>query len=548
MSNIRTKNGLTGLFAIILLLVSTSSVLAPALMLSSSHSGSARANSTIGNTAVSNRAVVFSPPLFASMTNEGAPYAGPNSVAALQSPLSADFIFPTTNQNIGPVNPTTGSPLAFNATVSGGSPPYAFDWNFTDGSLGTRPSLSHVFSLAGTYNVTLTVHDSTATSVIVSHLVSVVLASRVDFSYPVVSVNSPVAFNGTQGFYAYYWDFGDGSGTGGTSSFATVTHSYVAPGAYFLVLSAYNYTAGVYSTASHVLVVGSSVVAVDFSFPTNNVVVGSVTASTGSPVAFNATATGGTSPYNFAWNFGDGSLAAGNSPTHTFSAPGAYIVVLTTTDSSNVKATTSHFVVVQSTPRIDFVSFPTVTAGSPTVFNATTPGFSSYYWDFGDGTYSYPSSLASHTYSRSGTYFVVLSGYNASSYTGFYPTASHVLVVGSGVVAADLVYPTISVAVGPVYPSSGSPIVFNATATGGTSPYAFSWDFGDGLTSTGNTVTHVFSTGGTFTVVLTVSDASGAHAVASHFVLVQSAPRIDFVSYPTVTAGSPTVFNATLVF
>jgi len=547
MSNIRTKNGLTGLFAIILLLVSTSSVLAPALMLSSSHSGSARANSTIGNTAVSNRAVVFSPPLFASMTNEGAPYAGPNSVAALQSPLSADFIFPTTNQNIGPVNPTTGSPLAFNATVSGGSPPYAFDWNFTDGSLGTRPSLSHVFSLAGTYNVTLTVHDSTATSVIVSHLVSVVLASRVDFSYPVVSVNSPVAFNGTQGFYAYYWDFGDGSGTGGTSSFATVTHSYVAPGAYFVVLSAYNYTAGVYSTASHVLVVGSSVVAVDFSFPTNNVVVGSVTASTGSPVAFNATATGGTSPYNFAWNFGDGSLAAGNSPTHTFSAPGAYIVVLTTTDSSNVKATTSHFVVVQSTPRIDFVSFPTVTAGSPTVFNATTPGFSSYYWDFGDGTYSYPSSLASHTYSRSGTYFVVLSGYNASSYTGFYPTASHVLVVGSGVVAADFVYPThndgLTVSV-----NAGSPVVFNATAAGGSSPYQFDWILGDGSTAVGQLPTHIFASPGSYIVVLTVTDSQDNIAVAIHIVTVVSSPYLVDFTYPQVAPGSIVAFSGTSGF
>src|SRR5437660_10738863 len=542
MSNIRTKNGLTGLFAIILLLVSTSSVLAPALMLSSSHSGSARANSTIGNTAVSNRAVVFSPPLFASMTNEGAPYAGPNSVAALQSPLSADFIFPTTNQNIGPVNPTTGSPLAFNATVSGGSPPYAFDWNFTDGSLGTRPSLSHVFSLAGTYNVTLTVHDSTATSVIVSHLVSVVLASRVDFSYPVVSVNSPVAFNGTQGFYAYYWDFGDGSGTAGTSSFATVTHSYVAPGAYFVVLSAYNYTAGVYSTASHVLVVGSSVVAVDFSFPTNNVVVGSVTASTGSPVAFNATATGGTSPYNFAWNFGDGSLAAGNSPTHTFSAPGAYIVVLTTTDSSNVKATTSHFVVVQSTPRIDFVSFPTVTAGSPTVFNATTPGFSSYYWDFGDGTYSYPSSLASHTYSRSCTYFVVLSAYNN---TGVYSTASHIVVVGSGALAIDFSFPTSNIATGPVTASTGSPVAFNATATGGPSPYTFTWNFGDGLTASGNTATHVFFTAGAYTVVLTTTDAGGVIATASHYVIVVSTFHVDF-SLHHVSTGSPTSFNATL--
>src|SRR5256886_14348564 len=124
------------------------------------HAGTAKANSTIGNNAVSNTAVVFSPPLFDSMTYEAAPYADPNSVAALQSPLSADFSFPTTNRNIGQANPTTGSPLAFNATVSGGSPPYAFDWNFTDGSLGTGPSLSHVFSLAGTYNVTLTVHRS----------------------------------------------------------------------------------------------------------------------------------------------------------------------------------------------------------------------------------------------------------------------------------------------------------------------------------------------------------------------------------------------------
>ncbi len=117
------------------------------------------------------------------MTNEVASNVDTsNSLVALQSPLSADFSFPTTNLVAGQANPTTGSPLAFNATVSGGSPPYAFDWNFTDGSLGTGPSLSHVFSLAGTYNVTLTVHDFTAISVIVSHTVNVVLASTVDFS------------------------------------------------------------------------------------------------------------------------------------------------------------------------------------------------------------------------------------------------------------------------------------------------------------------------------------------------------------------------------
>src|SRR5207247_9055598 len=166
-------------------------------MTPSTHAGTAKANSTIGNNAVSNTAVVFSPPLFDSMTNEAAPYAGPNSVVALQSPLSADFSFPTTNRNIGQVNPTTDSPLAFNATVSGGSAPYAFDWNFTDGSLGTGPSLSHVFSLAGAYNVTLTVHDSTASSDIVSHIVNVVAEFAVDFASQTDSTGSPTVFNAT---------------------------------------------------------------------------------------------------------------------------------------------------------------------------------------------------------------------------------------------------------------------------------------------------------------------------------------------------------------
>src|SRR5207244_11526081 len=121
------------------------------------------------------------------------------------------------------------------------------------------------------------------------------------------------------------------------------------------------------------------------------------------------------------------------------STGGTFTVVLTVSDAGGARAVAVHFVVVQSVPRIDFVSYPTVTAGSPTVFNATL-GFTHYYWDFGDGTYSLGgvayggSSLASHTYSRSGTYFVILTAYN-STIGGGYSTASHVLVVGSGVVA-----------------------------------------------------------------------------------------------------------------
>src|SRR5256886_8647355 len=405
---------------------------------------------------------------------------------------------------------------------------------------------------AGTANVTLTVHDSTASSVIVSHLVSVVSTYAVDFSYPGVSANSPTTFNATLGLYLYYWDFGDGGSYAnyGSSNGAFATHSYSRPGTYFVVLTTYNQSS-IQATGSHILTVVSGLVAVDFSFPTSNVVVGSVTASTGSPVAFNVTSVqGGSPPYTFNWDFGDGSLAVGGSPTHTFASPGTYIVVLTVTDSANVKATASRFVLVQSVPRIDFVSYPIVTAGSPTVFNATTPGLYAYYWDFGDGTYSLggvaygTNSLASHTYSRSGTFFVVLSATNGS---GVYSTASHVLVVGSGVVAADFVYPTrndgLTVGV-----NAGSPVVFNATAAGGLSPYQFEWILGDSSTAVGQFPTHIFASPGSFIVVLTVTDAQDNVAVASHIVTVVSSSYLVDFTYPQVAPGSVVAFSGTSGF
>src|SRR5437867_6005928 len=152
-----------------------------------------------------------------------------------------------------------------------------------------------------------------------SHLVNVVLGSAVDFSYPSVSLNIPVVFNATTpGFQYYYWDFGDG-----TTYYvgSPASHTYSRPGSYFVLLAAYNYTTAVYSTASHLLAVGSSVVAVDFSFPTYSVAIGPVTASRSEHRRVGDAATGGVSPDTFDWNFDDGGLAEGNCPTHTFTSP-----------------------------------------------------------------------------------------------------------------------------------------------------------------------------------------------------------------------------------
>src|SRR5207244_8837568 len=64
----------------------------------------------------------------------------------------------------------------------------------------------------------------------------------------------------------------------------------------------------------------------------------------------------------------------------------------------------------------------------------------------------------------------------------------------------------------------GTPVTFTATTTGGTSPYTYTWNFGDGNTGTGNPVSHTYTTGGQFTVIENVTDTNGAKATATHTV------------------------------
>jgi len=66
----------------------------------------------------------------------------------------------TTRFTISPGSSIPGQPVNFTATASGGTGPYSYNWTFGDGSSATGQTLIHSFSTSGSYNVTLTVLDS----------------------------------------------------------------------------------------------------------------------------------------------------------------------------------------------------------------------------------------------------------------------------------------------------------------------------------------------------------------------------------------------------
>ena len=73
------------------------------------------------------------------------------------------------------------------------------------------------------------------------------------------------------------------------------------------------------------------------------------------------------------------------------------------------------------------------------------------------------------------------------------------------------------------------PVTFTAVVTG-TEPITLTWDFGDGGTAQGLSVTHTFTETGSFTVTLTAENACGVTTV-SHAVPVEDVQTPEWMIY-----------------
>ena len=135
-------------------------------------------------------------------------------------------------------------------------------------------------------------------------------------------------------------------------------------------------------------------------------------------------------------------------------------------------------------------------------FNATLSegeAIISYSWDFGDGTNG-TGVVTTHAYMSYGNYTATLTIMDSEGSTD---SESKQINIRQHPIA-DFTY-------SPSLPQINETIVFNASNSkpnGGTI-ISYEWDFGDGESGFGMVVNHTYTTEGTYTVTLTVTDSEG---------------------------------------
>ena len=228
-------------------------------------------------------------------------------------------------------------------------------------------------------------------------------------------VSFTASASGGTGPYNFTWTFGDGAAGTGT----IVYHTYSTAGSYNVLLTAKD------SSPSPQTASSQQAITVTSPPPPPPSLTASFTASLSNPVveqtiSFTGSASGGTSPYSYAWNFGDSSTGSGSPVSHVYQTAGVYTVVLTVTDTAGHVASASNTVTVTSPLSASFTYSPSNPAPLTNVqFTATTTGGTGpygYSWDFGDGTTGAGAS-ASHLYLLPGTYTVTLTVVDANGLT-----------------------------------------------------------------------------------------------------------------------------------
>ncbi|GAB2822772.1 PKD domain-containing protein [Ferruginibacter profundus] len=398
---------------------------------------------------------------------------------------------PSANFSASPVSGC--APLAVTFTDQSTGAPTAWQWDLGNGTLSSQQNPTTTYFNSGLYTISLTVTNASGSNTFSrTQYIKVDDKPTVDFAAPNTSGCFPLRVNftdlsigGSAAITNWDWDFGDGVLSTAQNPF----HIYNVAGNYTVTLKVTNSggCSKVVSRPNFIQVSPGVTVNFNNTTPTQ--------CKPPETINFTNLSTGpGTLTYQ--WDFGDGGTSFATSPSYTYLNGGSFTVSLITQSSAGcIDTLTKPAAVVIRDVVSDFTGPATVCQGVTANFvNTSIPASASSLWDFGDATFS---SLTNPTkvYSTPGIYNVKLKnnyGTCADSIT------KQITVLG--LPTPDFNAPDVTDCNVPFT------VNFNNISTGGTS---WSWDFGDGSTSTQQNPSHTYTTLGNYTVKLIATGANG---------------------------------------
>ena len=456
----------------------------------------------------------------------GSSYATKNNLISASGPLTSRFTF----------DPKAGqAPLAVKFTDRSIGSPISWIWDFGDGLKSSDQSPLHTFSSAGAYDVKFTINrgSDTDTSTQVINVGGVPVA---DFIGNPTSANVAefVSFTdkSSNSTTSWSWDFGDTV----TSTGKNPQHSYQVKGIYTISLTARNENGKDTETKTGYINIGVGPKAefrpVIAPFELNKVPmnIGFVDQSSGLPISWQ-------------WDFGDGTTSTEQNPTHSYMSEGTYSVTLTVKNAfstdTNVK---KNLITVGKGPAVDFVADKT-TFGVGRIVTFTDLSSNSptnWVWEFGDGVIG-TGSKPDHVYRAAGVYDVTLTASNPSLINS---VTKNKYITVLDLLRADFVADKTR---------GGAPMSVQFTDKSDGVPTSWQWDFGDGTTATERNPTHQYTTLGTYTVKLTVSNTNGQDVAEKNgYIVTTLAPVANFrvdervgkapfiVQFKDISTGNPT--------
>ena len=457
------------------------------------------------------------------------PFLGPPLPPRLVT--SGSLSNPTVTANV--TNGTVPLAVQFTGSGNGGTPPYNYTWNFSDGNTSFEQNPAHTFTTRGVYPVQLRVRDSLGaenqtTVTITVHGKS---PSRLTVDLFVSPTSGSAPFDSNLTARAYGCEglcqitFLLSNATGGTNV-GPDPGPMVANGvnvtqfAYIASAGAWTATASVEDQLGDLGEANATINATLGSGPLS-VSVSASPASGSAPlkVALQANVTGGVSPYGIQWSLGDGGNGTGVYVEHTYANPGTYTAWAYVWDSQDHHANRSVQVDVSPSsgpgPLLASLTASPAQGSEPlnVTLNVSAKGGSPpYTLRVCDGLGSCSLQQTGWTgsaeqfavsYSSAGNYSVSAT---VTDSTGGQSTATtsvsvraYVPVAVQGIVSAR---------------SGTSPlqVSFTAFLSEGAPPFTIQWSFGDGSYGTsyeGVGTSHVYQNPGVYHPFLTVTDGSG---------------------------------------